>query len=74
MSSREAITKEQVNEILAGSYTEAGIQRWWHRPRIGFAHRSPAQVWMNNPDAVLRLAQGVATFPTAVYFDFEHME
>lgn len=50
-------TREQVNEVLRGGYTELGIGRWWNRPRRSLDLYTPNEYWEIDPDRVLELAK-----------------
>jgi hypothetical protein len=52
--------REAVDQLLAGSYDEAGIAAWWKRPRSRLGGRSPAQIWDHDPAAVVELARELA--------------
>lgn len=45
-----------VNHCLNGSYTDEGIDRWWNRRRSQLDNKTPAEVWLHNPEKVMNLA------------------
>lgn len=54
--------REEVNAILAGSYTPEGVQRWWDRRRSDLQGRTPAQAWEDGDRAAVKaLAQYLAS-------------
>ena len=56
MSDLEKI-KQELTQILAGSYTPIGIERWFHRKRVLLGNRTPQQVLeAGDYDTVKKLA------------------
>jgi hypothetical protein len=51
------VTLADVEEVLRGSYTEAGIERWWIRPRRSLDMYTPEEYWTKDPARVLELAK-----------------
>jgi len=45
-----------VNTILRGSWTPAGVERWWDRPRYQLGDRTPREALASDPTAVVELA------------------
>jgi hypothetical protein len=49
------LSKDEINQILAGSYTPDGAMRWWNRPRIQLDGRSPERAWADGDYAAVRV-------------------
>lgn len=58
-------TVEKVHDILAGSYSPAGIDGWWERPRHQLNGRTPAQAVDDGDDElVIAIAEAVRDMST----------
>jgi hypothetical protein len=53
-------SRELVNSLLAGTYSEEGIERWWNRPRQPLGGLSPNEIWAADPRAVIEQARFLA--------------
>jgi hypothetical protein len=53
--------RDFVEWCLEGSYTDAGIEIWWSRPRAALQGRAPTEQWLVSPDEVINLAISVLT-------------